>query len=113
MKHSCLRTAIRLLALALLLSTAACKSYEIHQGNVINDQNAWAIHVGDSRFQVESLLGTPAMKDPIHPNRVRYVEDHRNSDTEADKLRIIEITYDDALRVKKIERFGFDQGSGR
>ena len=67
--------------------------------------------VGDSKFQVESLLGSPAMKDPLHPNRVRYVEDHRNIEDENEKeqLRTIEITYDEALRVKKINYIGFDQ----
>ncbi len=99
---------IRLIALTLLLSTTACRTYEIHQGNILKNEDVWSIQEGDSRFRVETLLGSPAMKDPLRPNRVRYVEDHRNSETEKDKLRVIEITYDDALRVKKIEYFGFD-----
>jgi len=103
---------IRLLALTLLLTMASCRTYEIHQGNVLEDENVWSIMVGDSKFKVESLLGSPAMKDPLHPNRVRYVEDHRNieDETEQEKLRTIEITYDEALRVKKINYIGFDQG---
>jgi len=79
----------------------------------MKDENIWSIQVGDSKFQVESLLGTPAMKDPLHPNRVRYIEDHRNIEDEGEKekLRTIEITYDEALRVKKIDYIGFGQGS--
>ena len=107
MSRFTLKTVIRLVAVALLLSMAACRTYEIRQGNVLKDENVLAIQVGDSRFKVESLLGTPAMKDPLRPNRVRYVEDHRNSKTEPDKLRVIEITYDEALRVKKIDYSGF------
>jgi len=108
-----MKRTLQLLALALLLSTASCRTYEIHQGNVLKDENIWSIMVGDSKFQVESLLGTPAMTDPLHPNRVRYVEDHRNieDEKEKEKLRTIEITYDEALRVKKINYIGFDQGS--
>ena len=104
---------IRLLALTLLLTMASCRTYEIRQGNVLKDDKVWSIMVGDSKFQVESLLGSPAMKDPLHPNRVRYVEDHRNIEDENEKeqLRTIEITYDEALRVKKINYIGFDQGT--
>jgi outer membrane protein assembly factor BamE (lipoprotein component of BamABCDE complex) len=112
MKRS-MSTIIRIAAIALLLSTVACRSHEIHQGNVLKDDKAWSIYVGDSRFQVESLLGTPAMTDPLHPNRVRYVEDMRNVENEPDKLRVIEITYDNALRVEKIERIGFNQGGAK
>ncbi len=105
-----------LLLLALALSTAACRTYEIHQGNVMENKNIWAIQEGTSKFQVETLLGSPAMKDPLRPNRVRYVEDHRNIEDsddenaaeEKEKLRVIEITYDEALRVKKIKYIGFD-----
>ncbi|MDX8403037.1 MAG: outer membrane protein assembly factor BamE [Mariprofundaceae bacterium] len=100
---------LQLIVITLLLSTTACRSYEIHQGNVMKNESIWSIQEGDSKFQVETLLGSPAMQDPLRPNRVRYVEDHRNSDTEEDKLRIIEITYDNALRVEKIEYFGFDK----
>lgn len=112
-----MKLSLQLLLAAALLSTAACRTYEIRQGNVLKDENVWSVMVGDSKFQVESLLGSPAMKDPLHPNRVRYVEDHRNikekddGETEKEQLRTIEITYDEALRVKKINYIGFDQGA--
>ncbi|NOR72439.1 MAG: outer membrane protein assembly factor BamE [Mariprofundaceae bacterium] len=103
------RLATLTLLLTLLFSTAACMRYEIHQGNVLKDDSIWLVEEGDSKFRVESLLGSPAIKDVLHPNRVTYVEDHRNSETDPDKLRRIDITYDDALRVKKVEFFGFDE----
>jgi len=109
MKTDHMKRILQLITLSLLLSTSACRTYEIHQGNVLKNENVWSIQEGDSRFRVETLLGSPAIKDPLHPNRVRYVEDHRNSETEKDKLRTVEITYDNALRVKKIEYFGFDK----
>ena len=103
------RLATLTLLLTLLFSTASCMRYEIHQGNVLKDDSIWLVEEGDSKFRVESLLGSPAIKDVLHPNRVTYVEDHRDSETEPDKLRRIDITYDNALRVKKIEFFGFDK----
>ncbi|MCF7821728.1 MAG: outer membrane protein assembly factor BamE [Mariprofundaceae bacterium] len=103
------RLATLALLFTLLFSTTACIQYEIHQGNVFKDESIWLIQEGDSKFKVESLLGSPAITDVLHPDRVTYVEDHRNSETEPDKLRRIDITYDDALRVKKIEYFGFKQ----
>ncbi len=112
-----IKRTIQLLALTLLMATASCRTYEIHQGNVMEDENIWSIATGDSKFKVESLLGSPAMKDPLHPNIVRYVEDHRNieeeegKEEEQEKLRVIEITYDEALRVKRVNYIGFNQGS--
>jgi outer membrane protein assembly factor BamE len=103
------RLATLTLLLAFLFSTTACMQHEIHQGNVLKDESIWLIEEGDSKFKVESLLGSPAIRDVLHPNRVTYVEDHRNSETDPDKLRRIDITYDNALRVIKIEYFGFDQ----
>jgi outer membrane protein assembly factor BamE len=103
------RLATFTLLLTLLFSTTACMQYEIHQGNVLKDDSIWLVEEGDSKFRVESLLGSPAIEDVLHPNRVTYVEDHRNSETDPDILRRIDITYDDALRVKKIEHFGFEQ----
>jgi len=103
------RLATLALLFTLLFSATACMQHEIHQGNVFKNNNVWLIQEGDSKFRVESLLGSPAIVDTLHPNRVTYVEDHRNSDTDPDSLRRIDITYDDALRVKKIEHFGFDQ----
>jgi len=103
------RLATLTLMFTLLFSATACMQHEIHQGNVFKNENVWLIQEGDSKFRVETLLGSPAIVDTLHPNRVTYVEDHRNSDTDPDSLRRIDITYDDALRVKKIEHFGFDQ----
>lgn len=107
------KTALQLLLLCALLATASCRTYEIRQGNVMKDEAIWTVQKGDSKFRVESMLGTPAMTDPLHPNRVQYVEYHRNSETEPDKLRVVEITYDDALRVENIEYYGFDTGAKR
>lgn len=102
----------RLLAPLLLFSALAmggCMSHPIHQGNVMKADNVWMIQVGDTRFRVESLLGTPAIQDPLHPNRVHYVEEVDNDDTGEKFTRGVDIEYDDALRVKSIHRYGFDK----
>jgi len=97
----------RLLPALLLLATASCQSVEIHQGNVFKTENIRLIQKGDSRFQVETLLGIPALHDPLHPERVRYIEDIRHSDSGENRTRVIEITYDEALRVDQIKYVGF------
>jgi len=102
------RLILPLLLLAALASTG-CMTHPIQQGNVLDADNVWLIQEGDTRFRVESLLGTPAIKDPLHPNRVHYVEQVDNADTGKKYTRGVDIEYDEALRVKSINRYGFDQ----
>jgi len=103
------RLATLTLLFVTLFSATACMQHEIHQGNMLKNENVWLIQEGDSRFRVETLLGSPAIKDALHPNRVTYIEDQRNAEEDPDMLRRIDITYDEALRVKKIDHYGFDQ----
>lgn len=98
--------AILLLLLA-TLAAGGCMKQAILQGNVMKADNVWQIGVGDTRFRVESLLGTPAIQDPLHPNRVHYVEEVDNPDTGEKYTRGVDIEYDNALRVKSIHRYGF------
>ncbi len=95
--------------LIIALSSTACTHRDIHQGNVFNKGDAWLIQEGDTKFHVETVLGTPAIKDLLHPNRVQYVEQVKEESPEVAYTRGIIIDYDDALRVKHIERFGFKQ----
>jgi outer membrane protein assembly factor BamE (lipoprotein component of BamABCDE complex) len=98
---------LALLLFSTTLALAGCMSHPIHQGNVMKADNVWAIQEGDTRFRVESLLGTPAIKDPLHPNRVHYVEEVDNDDSGEKFTRGVDIEYDNALRVKSIHRYGF------
>jgi outer membrane protein assembly factor BamE (lipoprotein component of BamABCDE complex) len=82
---------------------------DTHQGNVFNKNDVWLIQEGDTKFHVETVLGTPAIKDLLHPNRVQYVEQVKEVDSGAAYTRGVIIDYDDALRVKHLERFGFKE----
>lgn len=98
---------ISLLFLLIALSSTACMHRDTHQGNTFNENDAWLIQKGDTKFHVETVLGTPAIKDLLHPNRVQYIEQVKETDPDVAYTRGIIIDYDDALRVKHLERFGF------
>lgn len=100
MKHL---TAVLVAAILLL---PGCMKERIHQGNVLQLEKVNQVHEGDSKFRVETLLGMPMLKNELHPNRVSYVEDFEDKDSGKRITRGVEITYDDALRVTRIRRFG-------
>jgi len=90
-----------------LLPLASCLTFTTHQGNVLKPTKLAAIHINDSRFHVESLLGTPMLKDDMRPKQAIYVEDFNDPDTGQQYLRRVEIIYSKSGRVKGIKRFGF------
>ena len=71
------------LALAACLGLAACgtkhlarfPSYKltIVQGNELDLQAVASLHQGLSKEQVQHILGTPLLRDPLHGNRWDYV----------------------------------------
>lgn len=101
-----------LLLLAIAAGIAACMPHVVHQGNVLDPNKVNQVQVGDTRFSVETLLGTPVMHDVLHPNVATYIEEYRNPETGKHYTRGITITYDDALRVSAIRTFGFDNKNG-
>jgi len=100
---------MRILTIALLLLMTGCIQHVIHQGNVLKPGLVAGIQEGDTRFHVESLLGTPMLKDDLHANRSIYIESYKNPDTGEEFQRRIEITYNEAERVEHIKRFGFEE----
>jgi len=90
-----------------LFLTNACVQRPIHQGNELSKEKVWLIQEGDTKFQVESEWGSPAMLDSLHPNRVQYVEQVKDKDKKVAYVRGITVEYDKALRVKSIQRYGF------
>ncbi len=98
---------ILLILLAIAAGTSGCLPRVIQQGNVLDPQKVNEIQVGATRFSVETLLGTPVMHDIMHPNKASYIEEYSNPKTHTHYIRGIIITYDDALRVATIHRFGF------
>ncbi len=95
--------------LALLLALGGCMPQVIHQGNVIKPALVDAIQEGDSRFHVESLLGTPVLRDVLHPDRAVYVEWYKNPETGKAFRRKVVIVYDQSERVDRIERQGLEK----
>jgi len=104
-----IRTIKLLTALLLILAfNTACMHRETHQGNVLKADAIWLIGEGDTKFEVENAYGSPSIVDVLHPNRVHYVEDVKDAKDGHDFTRSIIIEYDQALRVKSIQRIGFD-----
>ncbi len=113
MKASCLfsklsRRLLQLAALGLLLPLTACLQFVTQQGNVLKAEKLAGIHKDDSRFHVESLIGTPVLRDDLHPNRAIYMEDFIDPDSGETYQHRVDIIYSEAGRVKSIRRYGFD-----
>lgn len=96
-----------ILVLTGLLSTG-CIKQKIHQGNVIDPDSIWIIQEGDTRFSIESEMGSPAIFDSAYPERALYIEDFYDEETGEKYTRGVEIIYDEAFRAKSIHRFGFE-----
>jgi len=98
---------VRILIITMILVLSGCLQHVMHQGNVLKPGLVAGIHEGDSRFHVESVLGTPMLRDDLHPNRSIYVESYKNPDTGESFQRRVEIIYDQDARVASIKDFGF------
>ena len=94
------------LALSALLLTG-CLHEPIHQGNRLKIGNIMQLSEGDTQFQVEQRLGSPSLNHVLQPNRVVYYEEFEDEESGDMVKRGVEITYDDAKRVKSLRRFGF------
>jgi len=92
-----------------LFLLAGCLSHPIHQGNDLDPFSVYRIHEGDTRFQVEKIMGTPVLTDTFHPRRSIYIEDVDDEDTKTRFRRRVVIDYDEMNRVEAIKRTGFDK----
>lgn len=102
------RRLFHIVAVIMLLPLTACLQFVTQQGNVLKPEKLAGISLEDSRFHVESLIGTPVLKDDLHPNRAIYLEDYNDPDTDKKYQRRVEIIYSEAGRVKSIKHFGFN-----
>ena len=69
-----------LLVAAVALSTTGCGiiyKQPIYQGNLIREQAVGQLQVGQSKQQVNALLGTPSIPDPFHAQRWDYTSSQR------------------------------------
>jgi len=98
----------RFIFLLLPLALSACIKPVIQQGNVLRPEKVAEIKVGDTSYRVETLIGTPVMRDPLHGNSAIYIQYLDNPDNGERFQRRVEITYDRALRVSEIKLIGFE-----
>lgn len=82
---------------------AGCSVYkvDIQQGNTLDQEQIDQVKIGMNRRQVQYVLGSPMLTDPMHPNRWDYVytfkpgggklfKQHYTLHFEADKLVRVE-----------------------
>lgn len=46
---------------------------DVHQGNLVTNEQVEQLHVGMTQMQVQFLLGVPLLRDMFHQNRWDYV----------------------------------------
>lgn len=71
-----------LLVAALAFSTAGCGilyKQPIYQGNLLEKTAVDQLQAGQSKQQVQALLGTPSIADPFHANRWDYTASERTN----------------------------------
>ena len=69
-----------LLIAVVALSTTGCGviyKQPIYQGNLIREQSVSQLQAGQSKQQVNALLGTPSIPDPFHAQRWDYTASQR------------------------------------
>ncbi|MDQ6964856.1 MAG: outer membrane protein assembly factor BamE [Mariprofundales bacterium] len=93
-----------LVAISLITLLTGCIKTAVQQGNVLSESRVAAVAVGDTRFHVESLLGSPVIKMPLHSNWAVYVESYEDVATGKLNSRHITIVYNQSLRVQSIDR---------
>lgn len=73
-----MRASACLFAALLALGAGACGPFEPHrieiqQGNIVDAEALADLRVGMTQRQVLFLLGSPVIRDPLHPQRWDYV----------------------------------------
>ena len=73
---------VAVVAAALALAVSGCGilyKQPIYQGNLIEKTAVDQLQVGQSKQQVQSLLGSPSIADPFHANRWDYTASNRTN----------------------------------
>lgn len=70
------------MTLILTSTLGACSVFQVYttdvpQGTPITQRKAQAVQIGMSQEQVLNLLGTPALRDTLNPNRWDYIYDYK------------------------------------
>jgi len=95
--------------LALAASISACSTLrfpgvfriDIGQGNIISEGAREKLKLGMTPRQVEYVLGSPVIKDPLHPDRWDYVYNYESGKGGFVENRLT--LYFDSERLQKID----------
>lgn len=84
----------KLTALLLTLLMAGCAfpgvyKINVQQGNILTDEELTSLSEGMSRNQVQSVLGTPLMVNPLDPSREYYVYTFQRRGGDIEEQRVI------------------------
>jgi len=84
----------KLTALVLTLLIAGCAfpgvyKINVQQGNILTDEELTSLSEGMSRSQVQSVLGTPLLVNPVDPSREYYIYTFQRSGGEIKEQRVI------------------------
>lgn len=88
-----------LLATALSTATLSGCLYrtDTQQGNIIEAEKLMQVERGLTQDQVQFLLGTPVISDPLHPDRWDYAYYFKDGDTGETKLERVTILFNRGL----------------
>ena len=86
-----------LLAAVLASATAGCGilyKQPIYQGNLIEKTAVDQLQAGQSKQQVQSLLGSPSIADPFHANRWDYTASNRTNRRGTTEIKNLTLIFD-------------------
>ena len=86
-----------LLVAVLASATAGCGilyKQPIYQGNLIEKTAVDQLQVGQSKQQVQSLLGSPSIADPFHANRWDYTASNRTNRRGTTEIKNLTVYFD-------------------
>ena len=86
-----------LLVAVLASATAGCGilyKQPIYQGNLIEKTAVDQLQVGQSKQQVQSLLGSPSIADPFHADRWDYTASNRTNRRGTTEIKNLTVFFD-------------------
>jgi outer membrane protein assembly factor BamE len=86
-----------LLVAALAFSTAGCGilyKQPIYQGNLLEKAAVDQLQAGQSKQQVQALLGTPSIADPFHADRWDYTAAQRTNRRGTTEIKNLTLYFD-------------------
>lgn len=84
---------VRIVLLISVIVLSSCSqlqpyTFDIQQGNIIDDTQVAQVKIGMTPSQVTFILGSPAIKDPFTKDRWDYVYHIADNDRNIEKKRV-------------------------